>query len=424
MSERPEHTNRPVGDDGAQYLSALLLAGSLLLLSTPALWIFTTEWIWLAPAVVASLTLVSWWLARQRGWNDQKKHARLLGLALLCFLVAWPELLPTGICPFDVSSDDLPQWLSRYDWLLQLLFWTVCVVLVRLSIPLLHGRRLRAAFTALGFRFAPDEPARTTPSASASDAPARTSPSAPDDPDRTPPSAGKKGFRFIAFLLAACVLLVCLPPQWIGRSGESAFLMLFTLVGSVAVVFLGTRFMSDESARTPPPGGENDSRVISGLLLTACALVFCIPVLCINIPWKEAFLPLAAAAPLTLVSWCLARRWGCARQEAQALFFQRTLLYGLAVFLLPVFQPEIELNGGGMGRVFEALDHLPQYALRLGICGLQMALASHVYARLLWSTVTALTRQPLEFRANCLMGCSGFMLLTVTLLGGIIINTG
>ena len=200
--------------------------------------------------------------------------------------------------------------------------------------------------------------------------------------------------------------------------------MLFTLVGSVAVVFLGTRFMSGESVRTTPPGGENDSRVISGLLLTACALVFCIPVLCINIPWKEAFLPLAAAAPLTLVSWCLARRWGCARQEAQALFFQRTLLYGLAVFLLPVFQPEIELNGGGMGRVFEALDHLPQYALRLGICGLQMALASHVYARLLWSTVTALTRQPLEFRANCLMGCSGFMLLTVTLLGGIIINTG
>ena len=480
MSESPEQASCPVGDDGATYLSILLLAGSLLLLSTPALWMFTTEWVWLSPAVVALLVPPCWWLARRRGWNDQKKHASLLGLALLCCLAAQlPEFFPTGIRLFGFGTDDLPQWLSRYDWLLQLLFWTVCVYLVSRSLPLLHGRRLRAVVMAMGFRLTSDGPTQTAPPAPpawkkgiwiiaclqlaacvlfvcippqwigqmggmvfltavtlvgsvsviflgcrpTSGEPAQSPRPISGEPARTPPPAGKKGFRFMACLLASCVLLVCIPPQWIGRTGESEFLTLFTLVGSVSVVFLGTRLMSGGTARTTRPAGEDDSRFISCLLLTACTLLFCIPVLCMNIPWRSAFLPLAAAAPLTLVSWCLARRWGCARQEAQALFFQRTLLYALVICLWPVFQPEIELNGGGMGRVFDALDHLPLHALRLGIWGLQVALASHVYARLLWIAVTVLTRQPLEFRANCLTGCAGSMLLATAVLGGIVINT-
>ena len=141
--------------------------------------------------------------------------------------------------------------------------------------------------------------------------------------------------------------------------------------------------------------------------------------------WESAFLPLAPAALLTLVSWCLARRRGCAREEAQALFFQRTLLYGLAIFLLPACQPEIELTGGGMGRVFDALDHLDLYALRLGIWVLQLVLATNAYTRLLWSVIAALTRRPPEFRfpANYLMQFAGSMLLVFALLGGIIINT-
>lgn len=405
MSESPEQTTRPAGDDGPKYLSNLLLAGSLPLLFTPALWIFSIwKWVYLPFAAVALLALSGWWLARRRGWDAQKRQARLLGLSLLCCLAGTLlESFREGIHFFGFGVDDVPASLFGYVWLLQLLFGTVSMYLLHRSFGLLPGRCERTTDIV---------PSGSRPM---SGAPAQA----------TPPVRKSRFWSVSCLLLTACVLFVCIPPQRTGLPGERLFLTVFTLVGCVAIVLLGSRPAPAGPDRTSCPAGKNDSRFISCLLLTACGLLFCIPLLCVNMSWESAFLPLAPAALLTLVSWCLARRRGCAREEAQALFFQRTLLYGLAIFLLPACQPEIELTGGGMGRVFDALDHLDLYALRLGIWVLQLVLATNAYTRLLWSVIAALTRRPPEFRfpANYLMQFAGSMLLVFALLGGIIINT-
>ncbi|WP_297229219.1 hypothetical protein [uncultured Desulfovibrio sp.] len=142
MSDYPERAFRSAGDDGAKYLSIPLLTGGLLLLSIPALWLLSAlEWAYPPLAAVAVLTLTGWWLARRRGWDDQERQARLLGLALLCCLVT--TLLDGFLAERRLSgfgTDDVARWLVRCGWLLQLLLSAVSLHLLFQSFPLLPGR--------------------------------------------------------------------------------------------------------------------------------------------------------------------------------------------------------------------------------------------------------------------------------------------
>lgn len=187
--------------------------------------------------------------------------------------------------------------------------------------------------------------------------------------------------------------------------------------------------MSETPEQAAPPAEKKSSRLISCLLLTACLFPACfLPLyllpLWIRFPWVLALLLLALAALLTLACGRAARRRGYARQEAQALFLRRTLLYGLAVSLLQCLQPEIELTGVGPGRLFDALLHLDMYTLRLIIRILQLVFALLACVRLLWSIVTVPTRLPLagypKFRNVCLVVYVVLPLLAFVLLGGVI----
>lgn len=182
--------------------------------------------------------------------------------------------------------------------------------------------------------------------------------------------------------------------------------------------------MSESPEQASCPVGEDESKAIRCLLLTACALLLFIPPLWISLRWEHAFRLLVSAAPLPLTGWWLARRRGCARQEAQARFLLWTVLYCFAIPLLRSFLPEVELTGGGLGRVFDALLHLDVYGLRLILQLLQLGFALLACVRLLWSIITLLTRRPLtgylKFRSSCFKVCIALHLLFFVLLGGVV----
>lgn len=362
MSECPERalppaSARPAGKYGAVLLSVLLLVGGFLLLSIPAMWILSAlKWTHpplvpqalLTLAVVTPLALSGWLLARWRGWDDQERHARLLGLSLLrCFAITLLEMFLVACPVYDIGTQEGRYWLAQCVRLLQFLLSVGSLHLLYRSFALLPGRR-----------------------------------------------------RMVSAGIEEAVLPKGCRP--------------------VSTVSAGSA-VSGQAARS---AGKGRSRIMDCLLLTICALLLSILPLWMHMPWWLASLPLVPALPLTLTALWLARRWGCARQEAQALFLRRTVLYCFVIPLLESFLPEIELRiGGGIGRVFERLEHLDLYACRWGIRMVQCVVVCLVGVRLLWSVSSLLTRRPISGypMSHDLVELGGFLLLVFAPVYGIIL---
>lgn len=231
MSECPDRTTRAAGKNGAKCLSILLLMGGCLLLFIPAMWILAAlKWAdkpmlaavaLLTLAAVALLTLTGWWLARRRGWDDQKRHVRLLAQSLLyCLVITLLEAFLIaccicGCCVCGFSVRDMFWYrLAQCVRLLQFLLSAVSVYLLYLSFALtLSGAALLT---------------KPRPVSGGSDQEAR--------------SAGKDGSWVIScLLLTACALLAYVLPFFvlplnISMSWEGAFqliviAMLLTLAG-------------------------------------------------------------------------------------------------------------------------------------------------------------------------------------------------